>query len=149
MWNLKCKIRPVIIRASGIVTDGLRENFEAIPGKHTIDSLQETVLLGTSHVIRKELLSEWWGSPLIQEKYMEEKTCDKRQQQQSNNDDNNNNNNNNAFKDLGLVVHSGLSKQLLLLFSRLYNVSTSSCAHLPCSLILPYQGLEEENLDQK
>jgi hypothetical protein len=27
------------------------------------------------------------------------------------NNNNNNNNNNNAFKDLGLVVHSGLSKQ--------------------------------------
>jgi len=59
MWNLKYKIKPVIIRASGIVTEGLRETFEAIQGKHAIDSLQETVTLGTSHVIRKELLSEW------------------------------------------------------------------------------------------
>jgi hypothetical protein len=29
----------------------------------------------------------WWGSPLVQEKYQEEKACDKRKQQQ---DDKNN-----------------------------------------------------------
>ena len=28
----KCKITPVTIRATGIVTKGLRKNFEAIPG---------------------------------------------------------------------------------------------------------------------
>jgi len=67
MWNLKCKITAVIIRASGIVTKGLRKTFEAIPGKHAIDSLQETVILGTSKVIRKEPQSQRWGSPLVQE----------------------------------------------------------------------------------
>jgi hypothetical protein len=30
MWNLKCKIIPVIIGATGIVTKGLRKNLEAI-----------------------------------------------------------------------------------------------------------------------
>jgi hypothetical protein len=42
MWNLKCMIIPVIIGATGIVTRNLRENLEAIPGKHSIDSLQKT-----------------------------------------------------------------------------------------------------------
>ena len=32
MWNLKCKVIPVTIGATGIVTKGLRKNFEAIPG---------------------------------------------------------------------------------------------------------------------
>ena len=32
---------------------GLTKNLEAIPGKHSIDSLQKTALLGTSHIIRK------------------------------------------------------------------------------------------------
>ena len=32
MWNLKCKIIPVIIGATGIVTKGLRKNLEATPG---------------------------------------------------------------------------------------------------------------------
>jgi len=47
MWNLKCTIIPVIIRATGIVTTSLRKNFEAVPGKHSTDSLQKTAILGT------------------------------------------------------------------------------------------------------
>jgi hypothetical protein len=42
----------------GIVKEGLRKNFEAIPGKHSIDSLQQTASLGTSHTIRNVLKSE-------------------------------------------------------------------------------------------
>jgi hypothetical protein len=38
-------IRPVIIGATGIVTKGLKKNLEAIPGKHSIDSLQKTAIL--------------------------------------------------------------------------------------------------------
>ena len=49
MWNLKCTVVPVIIGATGIVTRGLRENLGAVPGKHSIDSLQKTAILGTSH----------------------------------------------------------------------------------------------------
>ena len=55
MWNLKCTIVPVIIGATGIVTRSLRKNPEAVPGKHSIDSLQKTAILGTSHIIRKVL----------------------------------------------------------------------------------------------
>jgi hypothetical protein len=40
MWNLKCTIISVIIGATGIVTRSLRKNLEAVPGKHSIDSLQ-------------------------------------------------------------------------------------------------------------
>jgi len=59
MWNLKCTIVPVIIGATGIVTRSLRKNFEAVlPGKHSIDSLQKTAILGTSHTIRKILQCE-------------------------------------------------------------------------------------------
>jgi len=36
----------------------LKKNLEAVPGKHSIDSLQETAVLGTSHIIRKVLQSE-------------------------------------------------------------------------------------------
>jgi len=58
MWNLKCTIIPVIIGATGIVTRSLRKDLEAVPGRHSIDSLQKTAILGTSHVIRKVLLCE-------------------------------------------------------------------------------------------
>jgi hypothetical protein len=43
----------VIIGVTGVVRKGLKKNLEAIPGKHSIDSL-----LGTSHIIRKVLQPE-------------------------------------------------------------------------------------------
>jgi len=58
MCNLKCTIVPVIIGATGIVTRSLKKNLEAVPGKHSIDSLQKTAILGTSHIIRKVLQCE-------------------------------------------------------------------------------------------
>ena len=58
MWNLKCTIIPVIIGATGIVTGSLRKNLEAVPGKHSIDSVQKTAIFGTSHIIRKVLQCE-------------------------------------------------------------------------------------------
>jgi len=61
MWNLKCRIIPVIIGATGIVTRGLRKRLEAVPGKHSIDSLQKADILGTSHIIRKVLQCEAWS----------------------------------------------------------------------------------------
>jgi len=58
LWNVKCTIIPVIIGAAGIVMRSLRKNLEAVPGKHSIDSLQTTAVLGTSHIIRKVLQCE-------------------------------------------------------------------------------------------
>jgi hypothetical protein len=83
MWNLKCTTIPIVIATTGIVTRSLRKNLEAVPGKHSIDSLQKTAILGTSHITRKVLQRdackpERWGSPLVQEKYREGKACDKR-----------------------------------------------------------------------
>jgi hypothetical protein len=56
--NLKCTIIPVIIGATGIVRRSLRKYLEAVPGKHSVDSLQKTAVLGTSHIIRKVLQRE-------------------------------------------------------------------------------------------
>jgi hypothetical protein len=61
MWNLKCTIIPIVIGATGIVTRSLKKNLEAVPGKHWIDSLQKTAILGTSHIIRKVLQCEARG----------------------------------------------------------------------------------------
>ena len=36
----------------------LKEKLGAVPGKHLIDSLQKTAILGTSHIIRKGLQCE-------------------------------------------------------------------------------------------
>ena len=58
MWNEKCVILPVITGATGIATKVLKKNLEAIPGKHSIDSLQKTAVHGTSHIVQKVLRSE-------------------------------------------------------------------------------------------
>jgi hypothetical protein len=36
-----------------IVSISLQKYLETIPGQHSIDSLQKTAILGTSHIIRK------------------------------------------------------------------------------------------------
>jgi len=36
----------------------LRKNLETVPGKHSIDSLQKTAILGTTHIIWKVLQCE-------------------------------------------------------------------------------------------
>jgi hypothetical protein len=48
----------VVSGATGIVTKGLKKNLEATPGKHSIESLQKTAILGTSHITREVLQSE-------------------------------------------------------------------------------------------
>jgi hypothetical protein len=48
MWNMKCFVIPVIIGATGIVSK-IEENLETIPGQHSVNSLQKTAVLGTSH----------------------------------------------------------------------------------------------------
>ena len=77
---MRCVIRPIITRATRVVTDGLNKNSEATPGKHSLDSLQKITVLGTAHIIRKVLQYETgrWGSPLVQGS-TGKKRCDKRQ----------------------------------------------------------------------
>jgi hypothetical protein len=58
MWYMKCFVIPVITGATVIVTKGLKKYLETIPGKHSIDYLQKTAVVGTSHNIRKVLQSE-------------------------------------------------------------------------------------------
>jgi hypothetical protein len=55
---MKRFVIPVIIGATGIVSKSLQKYLETIPGQHSIDSLQKTDVLGTSHIIRKVLQAE-------------------------------------------------------------------------------------------
>ena len=41
LWNMKCMVIPVTIGATVIVREGLKKNVEAIPAKHSINSLHE------------------------------------------------------------------------------------------------------------
>jgi hypothetical protein len=58
MWNMKCFFIPVITGATGIVSKNLQKYLVTIPGQHSIDSLQKTAILGTSHIVRKVLQAE-------------------------------------------------------------------------------------------
>jgi hypothetical protein len=58
MWNMKCFVIPVVTGATGIVSKSLQKYMEAIPGQHSINPLQKTAILGTSHIIRKVLQAE-------------------------------------------------------------------------------------------
>jgi len=55
---LKCKVVPVIIGATGVAAKGLKTNLEAIPGKHSVDFLEKTAILGTSQIIWQVLRAE-------------------------------------------------------------------------------------------
>jgi hypothetical protein len=49
MWNVKTKMIPVIIGATGTVSKSFRKYLSNIPGKHKAKELQKTAILGTAH----------------------------------------------------------------------------------------------------
>ena len=53
MWNVKTKVIPVIIGATGTISKSLGKYVSNIPGKHDIKELQKTAILGTAHILRK------------------------------------------------------------------------------------------------
>jgi hypothetical protein len=55
MWNVKAKVTPVIIGATGTISKSFRKYLSSIPGKH-IKELQKTLILGTAHILRKVLV---------------------------------------------------------------------------------------------
>jgi hypothetical protein len=54
---MKCVFIPVISETT-VIVKGVQKILEAIPGKHSTDSLQKTAILGTSYTIRKVQQSE-------------------------------------------------------------------------------------------
>ena len=56
MWNVKTKVIPVIIEATGTVSKSFRKYMSNIPGKHEVKELQKTAILGTAHILRKVLM---------------------------------------------------------------------------------------------
>jgi len=56
MWNVKTKVIPVIIGATGTISKSFRKYVSSIPGKHEVKELQETAILGTAHILRKVLM---------------------------------------------------------------------------------------------
>jgi len=56
MWNVKTKMIPVIIEATGTISKSFRKYVSNIPGKHEVNELQKTAILGTAHILRKVLM---------------------------------------------------------------------------------------------
>jgi len=56
IWNVKTKVIPVIIGATGTISKSFRKYVRNIPGKHEVKELQKTAILGTAHILRKVLM---------------------------------------------------------------------------------------------
>jgi len=56
MWNVKTKVIPVIIGATGTISKSFRKYVRNIPGKHEVKELQKIAILGTAHILRKVLM---------------------------------------------------------------------------------------------
>jgi hypothetical protein len=56
MWNVKTKVTPVIIAATGTISKSFRKYLSSVPGKHDIKEIQKTAILGTAHTLREVLM---------------------------------------------------------------------------------------------
>jgi len=61
MWNVKTKVIPVIIGATGAISKSFRKYASNIPGSHEVKELQKTAVLGTAHILRKVLALRYNG----------------------------------------------------------------------------------------
>ena len=56
MWNVKAKMIPVIIGATGTISKSFRKYVSNIPGRYEVKELHKTAILGTAHTLRKVLM---------------------------------------------------------------------------------------------
>jgi hypothetical protein len=55
MWNVKARVIPVIIGATGTVSKSFRKYVSDIPGNREVKELQKTAILGAAHRLREVL----------------------------------------------------------------------------------------------
>jgi hypothetical protein len=55
MWNLKTRVVPVIIGATGTISKSFRKYVSNIPRNYEVRELQKTAMLGSAHIRRKVL----------------------------------------------------------------------------------------------
>ena len=55
MWNVKARVIPVIIGATGTISKSFRKYVNDIPGNYDVKELQKAAILGTAHILRKVL----------------------------------------------------------------------------------------------
>ena len=56
MWNVKAKVIPLIIGATGTISKSLIQYLSNIIRKHEIKELQTTAVLGTAHLVQEVLM---------------------------------------------------------------------------------------------
>jgi len=56
MWNVKTKVMPVIIGATGTISKSFRKYVSNIPRKHEFKEPQKTAILGTAYILQKVLM---------------------------------------------------------------------------------------------
>jgi len=56
MWNVKTKVIPVIIGATGTIPTTFRKYVTNIPGKHEVKELHQTAILDIAHILRKVIM---------------------------------------------------------------------------------------------
>jgi hypothetical protein len=49
MWNVKTRVIPVIIGATGTISKSFRKCASSIPGIHAVKKLQKTTMYGALH----------------------------------------------------------------------------------------------------
>jgi hypothetical protein len=55
MWNVKARVIPVVIEATGTISKSFRKHVSDIPGHRDVKELQKTAVLGTAHILREVL----------------------------------------------------------------------------------------------
>jgi hypothetical protein len=56
VWNVKAKVIPVIIGATGTISRSFRKYLSNINGKSDIKELQKTDTCGTANILRKVIM---------------------------------------------------------------------------------------------
>jgi hypothetical protein len=56
MWNVKTRVIPVIIGATGTISRSFRKYVSTVPRNYDVRELQKTAILGTAHILRKVLM---------------------------------------------------------------------------------------------
>jgi hypothetical protein len=56
MWNVKTRVIPVIIAATGTISKSVRKYVSTIPGNNKVKELHKTAILGAAHILRKVLM---------------------------------------------------------------------------------------------
>jgi hypothetical protein len=56
IWNVKARVIPVVIGATGTISKSFRSYVSNIPGNYDVRELQKTAILATTHILRKVLM---------------------------------------------------------------------------------------------